>query len=76
MRHMVFSDHQEYSFWGNVEFVSNEAAKKERDTLYRQLKKEGSHCKRWVMKNQMRPYAGFGIPDGTVGDVYKLTVYS
>ena len=67
---MRFSDGRvEYSFWGNVEFESNEAAKAARDAKYREV-----GGRRWVLRDQLRPYAGLGQPDGRSGHVYKLTV--
>ena len=47
-------------------------AKAARDMLYRMLRKVGRNVYRWTLKNQLRQYAGLGIPDGRVRDVYYL----
>ena len=54
--------------------LNDEAAKEHRDARYWREKKAGRYAKRWVLKNQLRPYAGLGIPDGRIRDVYYLTV--
>lgn len=73
---MRFSDGRvEYSFWGNVEYDTNEAAKAARDLLARELRTQtGTVGRKWVLRNQLRPYAGLGESDGRSGHVYKLTV--
>ncbi len=58
-----------------LDWNTPEQAKKERDACYRALKEEGRQAKRWVLKNQLRKYSGFGQDDGRVRDVYYVTVY-
>lgn len=48
------------------------AAKRARDIRYRYYKAQGVNVYRWTLRNQLRPYAGFGIPDGRIRDVYYL----
>jgi len=57
-----------------VMHASDAAAKAARDLRYRELRKTGATCKRWVLRNQLRPYVGLGQPDGSVCDVYMLDV--
>ena len=59
--------------WDN--YATSAEAKAARDAKFRELRKTGKHCRRWVLKNQLRPYAGFGQPDGRICDVYMLDVY-
>lgn len=56
-------------------YPSDAAAKAARDERYRQLRKDGIRARRWVLRNQTRPYAAFGQPDGHSCDVYVLDVY-
>lgn len=49
-------------------------AKAARDRCYREFKANGSRVTRWVCKNQLQKYAGFGQPDGRVRDVYMLNI--
>lgn len=75
MNQLMFSDHTEYGFWGNVEYATNAAAKEARDAFAKELKARGKRMRKWVLRNQLRQYAGFGQPDGRSGHVYKITVY-
>lgn len=59
--------------WSGYE--TNEAAKAARDARYRELKAQGKNCKRWVLKNQLKQYESFGVPDGRMCDVYMLNIY-
>lgn len=52
------------------------AAKAARDARWRALRAEGRKASRWVLRDQLRKYAGLGIPDGRIRDVYYITVYS
>ncbi len=74
MRQMNFSDGRvEYSFWGNVDYPSNDAAKKHRDQFAKHLTKQGLKVQRRVLRNQLSKYSGLGQPDGTWGNVYSVT---
>lgn len=64
----------EYSFWGNVIYPTNQAAKEARDTQYRLLKSQGKQVKRTLLRNQLRPYVSMGVPDGRSGHVYGILV--
>jgi len=55
-------------------YATDQEAKKARDTEYYKLRKEGREVRRSVLKNQLKKYDGFGIPNGGVCDVYKLTI--
>lgn len=66
----------QYSFstlWNG--YASDAEAKAARDAKYRELKQSGVRAKRWVLKNQLKPYASFGVPDGRSCDVYMLDVH-
>jgi len=67
--HTEATMHQE-SFWGNVDYPSNEAARAARDARARELKQQGIAVRKSVLRDQLRPYAAFGVPDGRVGHVY------
>lgn len=60
------------SFWGNVDYPSNDEAKQARDARARELRKQGRTvtCRR--ITNQLRKYSGLGQPDGRNGNVYEL----
>ena len=49
-------------------------SKTERDLRYKLLKSQGIISKRWVLKNQLVQYRGFGQPDNTIRDIYMLNV--
>ncbi len=54
-------------------YASNEAAKAARDEEYRRLKKiPGANPRRWVLKNQLKQYESFGVPDGRICDCYFI----
>ena len=55
--------------------ASDTEAKAARDKAYREAKALGFRAKRWVLKNQLRQYASFGVPDGRSCDVYMLDVW-
>ncbi len=75
MREMKFHDRIEYSFWGNVEYDNNLAAKLARDEHAKNLAREGKRViSRWVLRDQMKKYDGLGQYNGTIGHVYKLEV--
>ena len=57
-----------------LELGSPEQAKKARDSEYKHLTIMGCMCKRWVLKNQLRQYESFGVPDGRIRDVYMLNI--
>lgn len=58
--------------FGKYPYASDADAKAARDAHYRELKSAGVRCRRWVLKNQVKKYAGLGIPDGRSCDVYML----
>ncbi len=64
----------QFSFWGNVEYPSNEAAKAARNELAKELRAEGVRIRLSVLRDQMRKYAGLGQPDGRIGNVYYVNV--
>ena len=69
----------EFSFWGNVDFPTNEEAKKARDAKAKALTQEYKGnpevaIRRSQLRNQLRPYASLGVPDGRSGHVYTVTV--
>ena len=66
-------DHSFSTVWDG--YATDAEAKAARDAKYRELKAAGVKARRWVLKNQMRQYAGFGIPDGRSCNVYKLSEY-
>ena len=66
MRQLAFSTFDGYE--------SKAAAKKARDEEYRRLTAKGTRCHRWVLRDQLRKYIGFGQPDGSVTDVYMLDI--
>ncbi len=76
MRQMNFTNSTEWSFWGNVEYATNDEAKKARDIKYRELCAHYSkiQVRRSVIKGQTSKYSGMGQPDGRTGDVYVVTL--
>jgi hypothetical protein len=56
-------------------YNSDAEAKAARDAVYLNYKSYGAECKRWVCKNQLKKYAGLGIPDGRSCDVYMLNIW-
>ena len=55
-------------------YATAEEAKAARDKLAREFKAKGCKTKRWVLRNQIKPYESFGVPDGRSCDVYMLDV--
>ena len=53
-------------------FTTDAEAKAARDSEYRLIRARGLRARRWVLKNQLRQYASFGVPDGRSCDVYML----
>lgn len=69
----------EFSFWGNVDFPTNEEAKAARDAKAKELTQEYTGnpevtIRRSQLRNQLRPYVSLGIPDGRSGHVYMVTI--
>lgn len=56
-------------------YPTDAAARAARDARYRELRRSGVRARRWVLKDQLRPYAGLGQPDGRSCDVYVIDVY-
>ncbi len=74
MKTIRFEHRTEYSFWGNVEYPSNELAKQERDKFAKEMKAQGKNIKKTVLRNQQHKYSGLGQYDRTIGHVYYLWV--
>ena len=55
-----------------LDYDRPEEARQARDRHYRDLKAKGFRATRNILRNQLRPYAGLGIPDGRVRDVYFI----
>ena len=53
-------------------YQSDREARKARDAEYRRLVREDIPCKRWTLRDQLRPYSGLGQPDGRSCNVYML----
>lgn len=56
-------------------YATDQDAKKARLELRRVLKNRGFYCKFWVLKNQLKKYASFGVIDGRSCDVYMINYY-
>jgi hypothetical protein len=56
-------------------YATDADAKAARDAEWKRLRAAGWTAKRWVLRNQLKQYAGLGIPDGRVCDVYKIDAY-
>lgn len=74
MRESYLSGRYEFSVWGNIDTATNEEAKALRNAKAKELRARGCKVRQWVLRNQLRQYAGFGQPDGRVGHVYYVTV--
>ena len=74
MRESYLSGQFEFSVWGNIDTATNEEAKQIRDQKAKELRARGCKVRKSVLRNQLRPYAGFGQPDGRVGHVYYVRV--
>jgi hypothetical protein len=59
------------TLWDGYE--SDKAARQARDTEARRLRAAGHRVSCCVLRNQMRPYAGLGQPDGRSCSVFMLT---
>ena len=55
---------------------SRDAARAARDAFYKDhIAKYGKgSARRWVLKNQLRKYESFGVPDGRVRDVFYVNI--
>lgn len=53
-------------------FKTAEEAKQARDLAWTRLRALGFTAKRSVLKGQVRKWAGLGIPDGRMCDVYQI----
>ena len=63
---------KQYSF-DPLDYDNPQEAKEARNRHYKDLKSKGvTWVKRWVLKNQLRPYAGLGQPDGRIRDIYFI----
>jgi len=54
--------------WDN--FSTDMDAKSARDEFYRDLRGMGIKARRFVLKNQLKQYVSFGVPDGRSCDCY------
>lgn len=66
--------YNEFSFWGNIDYATNEEAKLQRDRKARELQSAGHKIRKSMLTGQMRKYASLGVPDGRVGHVYYVRV--
>ena len=55
-------------------YATDAEAKAARDMCYKIVRKQGWTARRWVLKNQLKQYESFGVPDGRTCDVYMLNV--
>lgn len=55
-------------------YETNEQAKAARDQKYHELRAQGIKAQRWVLKNQLKQYESFGVPDGRICDVFMLNI--
>ena len=53
-------------------FKTAEEAKAARDAAYKHLRSLGHTARRSVLRGQLRKWAGLGIPDGRICDVYMI----
>jgi len=58
-----------------LEYGSREMALKVRNRRAATLRRDGLKTKCFVLKNQLKPYAGLGQPDGRVRDVFMIDVF-
>lgn len=54
------------------EITTAQEAKETRDAAYKHLLSLGYTARRFVLKGQVRKWAGLGIPDGRMCDVYMI----
>src|ERR1700686_4763060 len=66
------SQHSFSTLWDG--YSTDAAAKAARNECYLRLKRIGVKSTRSVLKNQIKKYESFGIPDGRSCDVYYLNV--
>ncbi len=62
------------TLFGRDPYECATAAKAARDEHYRALRKVGIKARRWVLKDQLKPYESLGVPDGRMCDVYMLDI--
>lgn len=55
-------------------YATDAEAKAARDMCYRIVRKRGFTARRWVLRDQLKQYESFGVPDGRSCDVYMLNV--
>lgn len=53
-------------------FATAAEAKAARDAAYKSLKSRGYQARRSVLKNQLKKYESFGVPDGRSCDCYYI----
>ena len=53
-------------------FASNDASKAARDARYKELKAQGYHPRRSILKGQLRQYWGWQAPCGITSNCYEL----
>ena len=66
---------EQFSFSRKDGYATDADAKKARDKAYYEVIKKHRRAKRWVLRNQLIKYSGFGQPDGRIMNVYMLNVY-
>lgn len=64
----------QFSFDPLDEFKGSKTAHQLRNEVLIKLRKAGIPCKGWVLKNQLREYAGMNQPDGRIRNVYMINL--
>ena len=62
-------------FFDPLDYGSRELAKERKAQRAKELKTMGYIIKSSVLKNQLRPYAGLGMVDGRIRDVFMISVF-
>ena len=59
---------------GATQYATDALARAARDARARELRRGGRAVRSWTLPNQIRPYSGFGQPDGGICNVYMINV--
>jgi hypothetical protein len=67
-------DPLDYVAMGYTDAEAHKAALRERNSTLKLLRKLNgkTSAKGWTLRDQLRPYASFGVPDGRVRNVYYI----
>ena len=67
-------DPLDYQDTGSTEAEANRLALAERNRTLKVLRRLNgkTSAKGWTLREQLRPYASFGVPDGRVRNVYYI----